>query len=204
MEDNTLGNKLNIDKNAEQKLLVDTKKFVIKGTKLINSPQSRDQIIASLKTGNPLESVANTTVSIVQRLDEASRQAGDEVNDLVRIQGAHELLNQIADIGVASGAFNKLSQEQITTSFSVAVQNYIKTEIQAGRIDPKALEAEVTKNIKNMPPDEQQVLQNQISTINQTAIESNPESTKVQEQPSMLGNAPNQSVEAQSVLGGTQ
>jgi hypothetical protein len=156
-----------------QKIQEDSMKFVNKGTMMIHSEQSRDQILEMIGSGqNPLESVADATVMVVQRVDEAARQAGEEVHDMVKLQAAIDLTEQIAEVGAASGKIPELSPEQLNTSLSVGIQKFLQGEIEAGRIDPEGLKAELTQGIKQMPREQQLGLHKELQGINQTALAS--------------------------------
>lgn len=160
------------DAKAKQRIATDTQQFINKGTKMIHSEQTRASVLKTLTgAGNPLEKLANTTVGIVSRIDQLSRKAGVETHDMAKIGGAFDLLKQLSEVGSASKAIPKLTEEQLTTSFSIAVEKYISSEIRAGRIDPDALKEEMAKGIKAMPKEEQLALNDQLNGIHKTAME---------------------------------
>lgn len=171
-EEKSMGQVLGVPPEQEQKLQEDLQKFINKGTILVHSEQSRDKIIKMLTTGNPLEAVANTTVMVMQRLDKAARDAGQEVHDYVKLQAAVDLTGQVAEVGAASGTIPQLSEEELQTSLSVGIEKFLKGEIEAGRVDPEGLKAELGRGISQMPPEQQMGLDKQLRTINQTAMQS--------------------------------
>ena len=102
--------------------------YVIQGTKLIHSPETADEVINMLK-GNPdpIQGASSVLVGIMHRLDSAAGQAGDTINDLVKLEGSLDLLNQIVEIGEASKAIpKKMAAEDIQASLALSVQNYVK------------------------------------------------------------------------------
>ena len=146
----------------------DYQMFVAKGLDLISSPQTRDSIVTMLKAGDPVTALANALVVILQKLDIAARAKGLEVADIVKLYGSHELISELSNVGKAAGIFN-LDSNHIELAFSVAVQNYIKGEIAAGRIDPQKLQAQSQASAKKLDPKQRASMQEAVQRIQATA-----------------------------------
>jgi hypothetical protein len=168
----SFGSLLGIDPQAEQEMQEDYQKFINKGTKLIHSEQTRDSVLEVLNRDNPLESVADVSVYLVQRIDQAARAAGVEVHDIVKLHGAVDLVGQVAEVGAMAGKIPELSQEELQASLAITVEKYLKGEIAGGRIDQAALQSELQKGIQQMPPEAQKELDGQLRLINRTALKS--------------------------------
>ncbi|MFA5323822.1 MAG: hypothetical protein WC373_14215 [Smithella sp.] len=143
--------------------------YVAKGMILLHSAETRDAILQLLKGKNPVQMVANATVVIIQKLDSVTRNAGQEIQDVVKLFAAHEFVKQIAEIAEAARLF-KLDDAHQELALSVAVQNYVRSEISAGRIDPVRLEAQVAKETRAMPIDQRKEMMQSIARIQKTAI----------------------------------
>ena len=153
---------------SSQRMEEDLAKFVDKGTILIHSPETRDQILVILKHGNSIEDIAEALVFTVQRLDAISRKAGIEINDQVKLKGAEDLINQIIEVGETANLF-KITDEQRTLAYSLGLQNYLNEEISTGRIDKQKLSQEILQAVEQLPEDKRQDLDSQLKGINQTA-----------------------------------
>jgi hypothetical protein len=139
------------DKESLQR---DFTRYVAKATKVIFSPETRDQVLEMLKTGvDPVQSTANVAVMVMQRVDSAIRSAGQELQDSVRIFAGHEVIKSIAEYAEAAKLF-KLNEELQLLATSVAAQDYIKAETKAGRINPKALQVQIQADLRKLPPKE--------------------------------------------------
>lgn len=147
---------------------LDYQMFVAKGLDLISGQQTRKDILVLLKAGKPVESLANTLVVVLQKLDIAARKKGTEVHDYVKIIGANELLQELAKIAKAARIFD-LDKDHLELAFSLAIQDYVKTEIQAGRIDGAKLYQTMQQNVKKMAPKDKQEMDLAIQRIAATA-----------------------------------
>ena len=141
---------MKIDPQTLRKIKVDHEKYVVKGMELIHSEATRDSIIELLKSGDPVGALVKTLVMILHKVDEAARTAGIEVEDSAKLLGAGELLGQLYEIGKAAGIM-KLEPDEIHLALAGSIQNYVKDEVAAGRIDPKKLAATMKNNLSQLP-----------------------------------------------------
>lgn len=146
----------------------DYKKYVAKGMTLMYSPQTRESILNLLKGDDPVQRVADAVVMIMQRIDTATRKANIEVKDSIKVLAAHEFVNQVVEYGNTAGIF-KLNKELAELALSVTVQDYVKSETQAGRINPKNLQVAIQADMRKMPPKERKEALASSSRIQQTA-----------------------------------
>ena len=108
--------------------------YVSNGMKVIHSPETRDNIVNQLKTGDdPAMALAQTTVNVLNQLDTTSTQAGANVAPETVLQGASPLMEQIMEIGEASGAI-QLNEDQVKQAAGMAVSLYIKKGMETGKI----------------------------------------------------------------------
>lgn len=149
-------------------VLSDLKQYVDKGTMLIHSPETRDPVLKMLEGPDPVQKVADATVMIMQRLDAAGRSAGIEVQDAIKIIGAHQLVDQIVEVGEAARKF-KLDQDLTHLALSVTIQDYIKIEVSAKRIDPRKLKVALAAEIRQLPPAKRKEVQQSQARIQQIA-----------------------------------
>ena len=130
----------------------DFDQYVNRATILIHSPQSRKQVLAMLLAGSdPVQRVSDATVMIMHRLDSTARDAGIEVQDAVKVMGAHAIVGLIVEFGNAAKIFN-LNDDLSELSLSVAVQDYVRSEVKAGRVDPQKLKVAFDADLRSMPP----------------------------------------------------
>jgi hypothetical protein len=129
----------------------DGEQYVNKAITLIHSPQTSPAILKMLDGNDPVQRVADAAVMIMQRIDSASRQAGIEVQDAIKIWGAHEIVSLIVEMAEAAGKF-KLVPDLVTLALSTTVQDYINGEVSARRIDPQKLKVAMQADMRNMPP----------------------------------------------------
>jgi hypothetical protein len=108
--------------------------YVSNGMRLIHSPKTRDNIVSQLQTGtNPAVALAQTTVNVLNQLDSSSSQSGAAVSPEVVLQGSSPIMEQVMEVGEASGAF-QITEPQIKEAAGMAVSLYIKNGMEAGRI----------------------------------------------------------------------
>lgn len=146
----------------------DYQMYVAKGLEIISSPQTRDGIVISLQQGDPVTALANTLALVIRKLDEGSRGKGVEVSDVVKMYGAHELITELAKVATAAGV-KGLDEDHIALAFAFAVQEYIKQEIQAGKINPTKLHMQTKAGVRKLPPEKQQEIVSSIEKIQATA-----------------------------------
>lgn len=107
------------------------------------------EILASLKPasepaedpagGNPaVLALANTATQIVQKLDVASKEAGQQVSDDVLYHGGAEVIELLAEIAEAAG-IHEYTEEEINGALIQAVDNYRPIAEEMGRTDADTL-----------------------------------------------------------------
>jgi len=148
----------------------DFDKYVARATTLIHSPETTGAVQRMLAGGkDPVSKVAAATVMIMQRLDAAARTSKIEVQDTVKVFGAAEIVNLVSELGEATGVFKKLGTELHELALSVAVQDYVKGEVKAGRIDPKKLQMQMNTDMQKAPPELRKEIEDAQIRIQQTA-----------------------------------
>ena len=168
MPENAINNMFG--KENSQKVEGDINQFISKGMKLLHSEQTRDGVLKVLQSQpNKLQAVSDAIVPIVQKIDSSARTAGGEIHDMIKLQGTAELAQQVIEIGEASGAVDKFTPEETQTALAITVQDYLKGEISAGRIDPNILQQEMNKGLGQLPPKDQEQINQSMQTIDQTA-----------------------------------
>lgn len=158
---------------ASQDVRKDYDKYLAKATMLIHAPETTGAIQNMLGGGDPVKKIVAATVMIMQRLDGVARASGLEVQDTVKVFAASEIINMIAELGEAAGKFKKLSTRLHELALAAAVQDYVKGEIRAGRIDPKRLQAEMDANLRKLPADQRKEIADAQIRIQQTARQYN-------------------------------
>lgn len=143
--------------------------YVSRAMMLIHSPQTTKAVQDMLGGPDPVSRVAAATVMVMQRLDAASRASNIEVQDTVKVFGAVEIVNMVAELGEAAKKFRKLDQHLHELALAVAVQDYVKGEVKAGRINPQALQAKMQADLAQIPEKERKEIQDSQIRIQQTA-----------------------------------
>lgn len=114
--------------------------YVGNGLKIIHSEETRDKIINMLKRGKPVDSLADTTVLILDKLDKTAQHQGENVSDEVRLSGSVEIMNELISVGEASGAFPEgLDDTEKQAAYRIAVGKYLQKAQRAGRYKPRDL-----------------------------------------------------------------
>ncbi|MCK5019002.1 MAG: hypothetical protein KAS32_18220 [Candidatus Peribacteraceae bacterium] len=167
----------------------DLTKFINKGIKLVHSEGSREQVINKLGQGNPIQSVADVTVGMVQRLEQAAETGGIKLDSVTKLAGANAIMGEIIDLGVAAKAIPEMSEQERVTSFSVAVQDYVKAGIDNGSLDANALSQQATGLVEEMTPEERQQTDKVMLGINDTAVNSKGQRAEPVVQDGLLGSA---------------
>lgn len=132
--------------------------YVSNGMQVIHSPETRDNIVSQLKTGDdPAMALAQTTVNVLNQLDTTSTQAGADVTPETVLQGASPIMEQIMEIGEASGVI-QLSEDQVKQAAGMAVSLYIKKGMETGKITMENMQnlydsskEQVAKEAKEQP-----------------------------------------------------
>lgn len=133
-----------------QSVKEDFQQYVLQASRLINSPQTRAQVLGMLKGQDPVNKIAATTVMVMQRLDESLRKMGVEMQDAIKAIGAYAIVDQLTKLGEAAGLF-KLDDDFQTLALSIATQNYINAEVKAGHINRQQLSVTIQADMRQMP-----------------------------------------------------
>jgi hypothetical protein len=149
----------------------DHERYVARATTLIHAPETTAQIQQMLGGGDPVKKIVRASVMIMQRLDTAARQSNLEVHDTVKMFAANEIVGMVAELGEASKKFAKVSPRLLELALSATVQDYIKGEIKAGRINPQKLQTEMQANMRALPEDQRKEAEAAQLRIQQTARE---------------------------------
>lgn len=129
----------------------DVRKYVNKARILIHDPKTAPAILQSLMSGgDPIASVGHVTVMVMQRIDSASREAGIETKDSVKVIAAFAIIQMLCKIGEASRKFN-LDPGQQQLALTAALQEYFKGEIAAKRIDPERFRQSMGQQLQSLP-----------------------------------------------------
>lgn len=131
----------------------DFKKYVSMAIDLIHAEGTSPATIGMLKGPDPVQQVASTTVTIMQRLDTQTRESNVELQDVVKIYAAHEIVKLLAELAEAAKLY-KLDDDYQLLALATATQDYVKAEAAAGHINPKALSVQMQAGIRQLPEKE--------------------------------------------------
>ena len=148
---------------------IDYTQYLAKGMKILHSPETNGAILAILKGDNPVQLVANATIVVLQKIDTAARAKGIEVQDMVKLLAANEFVSQICEIAEAAKLFT-LDDDHRQLALSVAVQDYVRQEIKAGRIDPARLMAQVEQGTRKLSAQQKEEMTQAMNKVQQTAL----------------------------------
>ena len=142
-------------------------RMVTMGLEMLHAPQTRDKIIDAMMQPHPVDGVKNGVVSLMQRTDEAMRKEGVQISGQAKVDSAVELVGEVSELSNAIGA--KLDDKEIRLALSLALQDYVKPEIEAGRIDPQEAKAGIAQAMQNMSPEQRKTVNDQSLEINASA-----------------------------------
>jgi hypothetical protein len=165
------GHHVRATKPSTKPQTMDLQMYIAKGLELMSSKQTAQSMLVILKgigPGKPVEKLANALVVLLQKLDAGARQTGVEVLDSVKVIGANDLIRELAKTAAAANIFH-LDENHIELAYSVAVQDYVKSEVKAGRVNPGKLLATMQERVKKMPPKEKQEMAMALKRIQATA-----------------------------------
>lgn len=147
------------------------RKLVAKAKIILHQQGTFDQVIKllELKGSRPEQLVAHVCVMLIQLLDATARKEKVEIDDRAHVYGAYGLCAEIGDLAKEQHIFT-LSGLQLGLAIGLTIQDYLKGEIAAGRIDKDALAADFYKAIRMMPHKEQMSIHQQMLQINKTAM----------------------------------
>ena len=125
--------------------------YLEKGLLIIHGEETRDEIITLLKAkGSPPERLGRAALVVLTKMDSV---APADIFDQVRITALIRFIVELADIAEAAKIF-KADEDDMGLALSYTIQEYIKMEIGAGRIDQKELQASVSRGLAKMSPAE--------------------------------------------------
>lgn len=155
--------------DTREAMNADVKQYMDKAAMILHDPKTRVTVLQTLKRPDPVKQIAAITVSIMQKLDEMLRQSGIELRDSLKAIGAFVIVADVATFGVEGGAFEKLDKDYVQLAFSIAIQDYVKAEAKAGRINPKALHVAMQADIRRMNPRQRKEIENSMRNLPQIA-----------------------------------
>jgi len=165
----TQGKAAPLSPQEQAKIDADASRVVTRGMELLHSPSTRDSVVDALKnTTNLVQAVADQARVIIQRLDQATAREGVKLNDVSKLVGGKDLIDEISLIAKVSGA-GDLDEDDKTLAYSVSVQDYLKEEIAAGRQNPKELNGAMRQLLMSLPKDELEKANKTGKVINKTA-----------------------------------
>jgi len=148
-----MSQRIKLDPRQQAAIESQHEQYLAKGMEMIHSPQTRDSILELLRASDPVDALSKTLVMVLHKVDEAARSANLEVEDAAKLMGASELLTQLYEIGEAAKIM-KLMPDEIHLALAAGIQNYVKDEVVAGRINPQKLAETMKKNLSLLSPKE--------------------------------------------------
>ncbi len=123
--------------------------FVNKAYELIyNNNQVNPQVLESLKgDGQPMDGLANTTAMVVMRVEDAAREAGQEVSPDVVFHGGAEILEDLADLAQQAGIHTFDDKELEGASYQ-ALDIYRDQRQKQGKLDMGAIQQDFSQMIE--------------------------------------------------------
>lgn len=112
----------------------DFQQFIAQGMKVLHAPETRDAMLKRLTQGNPIQAIAEVTLTIVQKLEGAA-----QVSDIVKLDGANVIMREVAELAEAAGV-KKLTDEEKSTAFSLALEMYVMQGVKSGKMNPEELQ----------------------------------------------------------------
>jgi hypothetical protein len=101
--------------------------WVTNGMQLIYSKQTLPHVMKLLSGGEkPTEGLANALAMVALRLDESAKEGGTEISGDVKLHGAQELLEQLAELAENAG-IHEFSEEELEAAFYLALDIYRST-----------------------------------------------------------------------------
>ena len=123
-------------------------RFVSNGLNMIYDPKGLKKIVKSLRGGdNPVEGLANTLVSVVQRLEQSARQSGNEVSGDVMLQGGVELLETLVEMSEKAG-IHEFSEKDMETALFMAMDNYRFIKQSQGQLPDEVMKADFQRMLQ--------------------------------------------------------
>lgn len=129
--------------NVSPELQAQYDTFVRNGMEIMYSEQVMPKLLEAIRSvGDPVEGLGNAVATLVMRLDESAEQAGTEISGDVKLHGALELLEQMAELAEAAGV-HEYAPEELEGAFYAAMDAY-RVALQAqGKIRPEEYQADL-------------------------------------------------------------
>lgn len=113
--------------------------FVTNGIQIIHDEKVSNNLIQQIKANkDPIEGIAQATLSIVERLEESAAQSGMKISDAAKIHGSNQLMGEIITLAEAAG-MQPLNEEQRYQAFSFAISKYIDNAVRSGKMTKEQL-----------------------------------------------------------------
>lgn len=114
--------------------------FVVNGMSLIHNEKTSKALINQIvNSPDPIEAVANATITIVGRLEQSAAENKMKLSDITLVHGGNQLMAEIIAVAEAGG-MEPFTEEQRFQSFSLAVSKYLKGAVNSGKITPEQLQ----------------------------------------------------------------
>lgn len=124
-------------------------------TKLMHSKELRKQTMEMLKSGPPEIAVPQTAITINRQAEEMMQQKGIDLSNDVKLNGALFLVNDLIILGNSGAEWDDpVDKDEATAILQDTMQDYIKTGLANGTIDPIQLQ----KDTEPLLNDEQKKL----------------------------------------------
>lgn len=116
--------------------------FVDNAFSLIYDKRSLPNVLKALDgDGNFVDGLAHTTVTIVARVLDSAKQAGQKISGDVVLHGGKEIMEDLADTAGKAG-IHDYTQDEIDAAFLRAMDLARERFTQAGDVDTEALKTE--------------------------------------------------------------
>ena len=111
-------------------------RFVARSYDVIYDDQAIKPIMQKLANENPIAGLAEATVSVVARVNNAAEKSGNKIELDVMMEAGREVLQELADLSTSAGIHNfQEDQDSLEGAFFMAIDQY-RTEMQnAGKLD---------------------------------------------------------------------
>jgi len=119
----------------------DQHKILVSGAIRLMHGKARDDIIKSLGAGDPVQTVANEAVKIIERLEHEATQAGNPVDPRVLLGGAQEIIENVIELGVTAGAIEQMGDSQKIEVAKYAAGLYMQNAQQSGKVSQQDMQA---------------------------------------------------------------
>ena len=114
--------------------------FVVNGMEIIHDEKVADDFLARImKSQDPVQSIAEATVDVVNRLYDSAAQNGTKLSPETLVHGSNILMGEIITVAESAG-MQPLNDEQKTQSYQLAVSKYVDGAVKTGKMSKQELE----------------------------------------------------------------